>query len=396
VSLLALALVACAPPEVADAGDPAALDGFADSDALFSDLADAGYDAVPGRYNVLMDTTVVNAPGLRADLMANVLGGELVGASEIVPTFTVSMTHDEALELAADPTVLAVEPDWLAFADARATSACASSSAQTLTSGVAAMGHNSAGRTGSGVKVAVIDTGIDNTHSDLSVVSLVDETGSRGGGVDDNGHGTHVSGTIAALDNGYGVVGVAPQASLYGVKVLDRRGSGAYSTIAAGIDWAVANGMDVASMSLGGPADSASLHASITAAYAAGVIQVVAAGNDGADASTSWPAAYDGEVLTISAWDVGTSTFPSWSNYGAVVDVAAPGVNVCSTAKGGSYALMSGTSMATPHVSGAVAVYLQGNPGATFADVEAAVESNVSALPNTARHTEDLSTVTGL
>ncbi|MFZ5478459.1 MAG: S8 family serine peptidase [Myxococcota bacterium] len=384
-----LLLVACSPTDVIDAGDPSVTDGF-DLDALYSDAADAGWENVPGQYNVLV------ADGAKDGLLAD-LDGELVDELVIAPVFTARMTFAEAQRLAKHPDVISVEPDWLAFASARGGSACASSASQTTPAGVSAMGTNSAGRTGSGVAVAVLDTGIDNTHTDLTVAGIVDKTGGRGGGVDDNGHGTHVAGSIAALNNSRGVVGVAPAASLYGVKVLDRRGSGSYSTIASGVDWAVTNGMDVVNMSLGGTSNSATLHASITAAYAAGVIQVVAAGNSGVSATREYPANYDGEVLTVSAWDPATSTFPSWSNYGVPpVDVAAPGVGVCSTAKGGSYESMDGTSMATPHVAGAVALYLQGNPGASFATVEAAIEGNVSALANTATHSEDLSVVTGL
>lgn len=408
LTLLSLALPGCLAPDVLDAGDPSALDDFdAEEGALWSDLADAGWEHFPGQYNVLLDADAADAPALRGALLGRVRDAELVSELDTIPVFTARMSFAEALALAGDPAVLAVEPDWLAFAvrdtdDVEAlarpvAASCASSTVQAAPSGVTALGTNAAGRTGAGVNVAVLDTGIDTTHSDLSVAGLVDETGSRGGGIDDNGHGTHVSGTIAALDNTLGVIGVAPDADLYGVKVLDRRGSGSYSGIAAGIDWAVAHGMDVLNMSLGGSADSATLHTAITAAYDADVVTVVAAGNSGVSATLSYPAAYDGEVLTISAWSVSSSSFPSWSNYGIPpVDVAAPGVGVCSTARGGSYQTMDGTSMATPHVVGAVALYLEGHPTATFAQVEAAIEGGVTALADTARHREDLARVTGL
>ncbi|MSP56317.1 MAG: hypothetical protein EXR69_12050 [Myxococcales bacterium] len=131
-----------------------------------------------------------------------------------------------------------------------------------------------------------MDSGI-YSHTDLTIAGFVDKVSGKTANYDDNGHGTHVAGTIAALNNSKGVVGVAPGVSLYGVKVLDRRGSGAYSTIASGVDWAVSNSMDVANMSLGGTTDSATLHASITAAAAADVVLVVAAGNEGVNASTT-------------------------------------------------------------------------------------------------------------
>jgi subtilisin len=384
-----LFLVACAPaPEVADAGDPADQSAFDDaSGAFYSDILEAGFEAVPGRYNVLLADH--ERPGLYLDFPGISPEIEL----ENVPAFTASMTYDEAVELAADPRVLAVEPDWIAWADGKPSTACASSSSQTTPTGVGLMGSNTG--TGSGVKVAVIDTGI-YLHSDLSVAGFVDKVSGKSSAYDDNGHGTHVAGTVAALNNSAGVVGVAPGVSLYGVKVLDRRGSGAYSTIASGVDWAVSNGMNAANLSLGGPSDSATLHASVTAAKAANVVLVVAAGNDGANAGTSYPGGYDGEVITVSAWDSATSTFPSWSNYGSVVDVAAQGVDVCSTNKSGSYEKMSGTSMAAPHVAGAVAIYLQNHPGSSFAAVEAGIEASVTALTDTSTHTEDLAVKTGL
>lgn len=241
--------------------------------------------------------------------------------------------------------------------------------------------------------MAVLDTGI-STHSDLSIDAVVSMIGSSG--ADDNGHGTHVAGTVAALNNSLGVVGVAPGADLYGYKVLDRRGSGSHSGIASGINQAVSDGRDVINMSLGGTSSSTTLHSAVTAAYAAGVIQVVAAGNSGTNASGEYPAAYDGEVITVSAYNVSTSSWPSWTNYGSVVDVAAHGVDVCSTSRTGSYAKMSGTSMATPAVAGAVAVYLQSNPGASFAAVEAALEASVTAIADSSTHTEDLSVLGGL
>jgi subtilisin len=388
-----MALLACSAPDVVDAGDPGAVDAL-DPDALYSDAADAGYENVPGQYNVLLDVDLADAADVRAEL-ADRHGAELVRGLDTVPVFTVRMSHGQAKKLARELEVLVIEPDWLAFADARPVAAgCASSASQTTPAGVAALGTSA--YTGAGIAVAVVDTGIDSTHTDLSVDGLVDFTGSRGGGTDDNGHGTHVAGTIAALDNGVGVVGVAPDVDLHGVKVLDRRGSGSYSAIAAGIDWAAANGMDVVSMSLAGTADSATLHTAVTSAYDAGVVQVAAAGNSGASATGYYPANYD-EVLTVSAWDPATATFPSWSNYGVPpVDVAAPGVDVCSTAKGGSYAEMDGTSMAAPHVTGAVAIYLEGHGGGSPDGAISAISSNVTALADTARHPEDLASVTGL
>ncbi|MBU1179742.1 S8 family peptidase [Patescibacteria group bacterium] len=220
---------------------------------------------------------------------------------------------------------------------------------------------------GTGVKVAVIDTGIDKDHPDLA--------GNLKGGVnfvsknpkkpadpntwdDDNGHGTHVAGIIAAIDNTEGVVGVAPEANLYAVKVLDKTGSGYVSDIISGLQWAVNNGMDVVNMSLGAQVDVQAFHDAVDAADAAGVLLFAAAGNDGdGDPLTNevdYPAKYD-SVVAVGATASDDST-PYWSSEGAEVEVSAPGANVLSTTNDGGYGVKNGTSMATPHVVGVAAL----------------------------------------
>ena len=216
---------------------------------------------------------------------------------------------------------------------------------------------------GAGVAVAVLDTGIDRDHPDLAA--------NIAGGVnfvskppwkpvdpskwdDDNGHGTHVAGIIAALDNDIGVIGVAPEADLYALKVLDKTGSGYISQIIAGLEWCIANGIDVANMSLGTDADIQSFHDACDEAAAAGVILVAAAGNDGAD--VDYPGAY-GSVLAVAATDADDAV-PWWSSPGSAVAIAAPGVSVYSAWKGGGYDTSSGTSMAAPHVTGTLALAL--------------------------------------
>lgn len=209
--------------------------------------------------------------------------------------------------------------------------------------------------TGNGVKVAVIDTGIDYTHPDLdaNVLGGVNFVSGRKDFKDDNGHGTHVAGTIAAENNGIGVVGVAPNVQLYGVKVLDRTGSGWISDVIAGIDWSAANGMNVVTMSLTGP-DVQALHDAVDNAYNQGIVLVAAAGNN--NGAIGYPAKY-GTVIAVTATDQNNYK-ASFSNYGPEAELAAPGVSIYSTYKGGTYATLSGTSMATPHVTGTVALLL--------------------------------------
>lgn len=211
----------------------------------------------------------------------------------------------------------------------------------------------------------VIDTGIDLDHPDLNVDASSGfnafTSGRDGKSLDDgNGHGTHVAGTIAALDNSEGVIGVAAGATVVPVKVLDSRGSGSYSGVIAGVDYVGANGSngDVANMSLGGPTSQA-LDDAVLAAASNGITFVLAAGNEGTDANNSSPARVNGSnIYTISAMD-SNDDWAYFSNYGnPPVDYAAPGVSINSTWKDGGYNTISGTSMASPHAAG---ILLLGN-----------------------------------
>ena len=274
------------------------------------------------------------------------------------------------------------------------------------------------------VDVAVIDTGVDFEHPDLNVAGGVTCSQSNKGprrlrtalcspgGDDDHYHGTHVAGTIGALDNNFGVVGVAPGARIWAVKVLDSSGSGSEATVVAGIDWVtgMAGTIEVANMSLGGSGDSRAEYDAIQGAVNAGVAFAVAAGNDGADADGYSPARFD-NVLTVSAladFDgqaggsadaAGTSgtycrvdqddTLADFSNWGPRVDLAAPGVCIESTypIERGSYGTISGTSMASPHAAGALALLASVTPARDAAagiDVldaaKAAIAAAVDAL----------------
>jgi hypothetical protein len=202
----------------------------------------------------------------------------------------------------------------------------------------------------------VIDTGVDLDHPDLTVdVGRSRNFASRGKNSPDDGHGhgTHVAGTIGAVDNSTGVVGVAAGATIVGVRVLDNSGSGFYSDVIAGVDYAAANSAagDVANMSLGGPPSNA-LDNAVLAAANAGLKFSLAAGNSDEDANGSSPARVNhANVRTVSA--IGENgCLASFSNWGSAVDVAAPGVGVLSTWKGGGTNTISGTSMAAPHVAG--------------------------------------------
>lgn len=213
--------------------------------------------------------------------------------------------------------------------------------------------------TGDTVKVAVVDTGISLTHPDLknNIKGGYNAINPRYSANDDNGHGSHVAGIIAAVDNKIGVIGVGPNIDLYAVKVLNRNGSGYLSDIIEGLDWCIANGIQVINMSLGTPTYNKSFEDAIKRVDAAGITQVAAAGNSGPYNNTvNYPAKFS-EVIAVSAID-NTNTIAYFSSRGQEVDLTAPGANIYSTYKGTSYKTLNGTSMASPHVAGVAALVL--------------------------------------
>ncbi len=245
---------------------------------------------------------------------------------------------------------------------------------------------------GKGATVAVLDTGYDHTHRDLKnqVTASRDFTASRSGDSDVNGHGSHCAGIIAAEENGVGVVGVAPQAKVLAGKVLGDNGSGLSTWIAAGIDWAVENGADVISMSLGSDAPDSRIEAAVKRALAKNVIVVAAAGNSGPREGTAgWPGNFEG-VVCVAAVD-SNQAVASFSSRGKNVQVAAPGVNVRSCYPGDRFATMSGTSMATPYVAGCAALFVSHCKARgikwTPTDFASAIAKTSKDLPPTGRDT---------
>ena len=250
------------------------------------------------------------------------------------------------------------------------------------------------------VDVAVIDTGVDNAHSDLNVAGRTNcETGTcvDNTGTDIRTHGTHVAGTVGAIDNGAGVVGVAPGARMWGVKVFADSGPTLESQVTAGVDWvkAHASTIEVANMSLGCGCPMTVLEEAINATINAGVVFTVSAGNNAGDAKFISPAK-DTNVITVSAladYDgkpgaKAASTcenyglddrLASFSNYGTVIDIVAPGVCTLSTTPANSYGYKSGTSMAAPHVAGAAAIRASLSNPNSKADVEAIRNTIVAA-----------------
>ena len=310
--------------------------------------------------------------------------------------YSATLSSDRVAALKADPSVAAVAPDLPVHAFV-----------QTLPTGINRIdGELSSTASGDGsgavnVDIAILDTGISNSHPELNVVGGTNCVGGTSSN-DDHGHGSHVAGIAAARDNADGVVGVAPGARLWAVKVLNAAGSWTTLQIICGIDWVTARAgtIEVANMSLGGASFFGAfsgcsssfdpMHPAICRSVQAGVTYAVAAGNSAADANTFVPATYS-QVITVSALaDFNgqpgggaaptcradeDDTFANFSNFGADVDIIAPGVCILSTYLGSGFNTFSGTSMASPHVAGAAALYKSANPGATPAQVKAALQS---------------------
>ncbi|GLY06020.1 MULTISPECIES: S8 family serine peptidase [Actinoplanes] len=242
--------------------------------------------------------------------------------------------------------------------------------------------------TGAGVTVAVIDTGVDKSHPDLAgkVVGGFDAiTNTAGGTTDQNGHGTHVAGTIAAVTgNDLGVAGFAPDAKILAVRALGADGSGYMSDTAQGVVWAADNGATVINMSLGATKPLAALTSAIAYARGKGVTVIAAAGNERAQGSPiSYPAANDG-VIAVAA-TTAADKYATFSNNGSYVDVSAPGGNILSTYpvalttgknSANAYAYMDGTSMASPHVAAAAAILRAAHPALTPDQIEAILEQS--------------------
>ncbi len=366
-------------------------------------------DVIPGRYIVLFE------PGTNPGRAARDLGVNVRAAyRSAVSGFSAEMTAERAAQIAQAPSVTLVEPVR------RVRIALHLNNFQTLVEGVDRIDGEENAAAGIGLPagpdvdadIAIIDTGINLDHPDLNAMAgfgayaarlpddppghpVYDDCNTASDPEDEHGHGTHVAGTAAAIDNEIGAVGTAPGARVWAVRVLSEDGYGCDDDVLLGVDWVTERKMEfddgpedldpginftVANMSLGGDPNPA-LCAGIANSVAQGVMYAVAAGNDFADASISGPANC-ADVVTVSAFadydglpgGLASQTcswtgfglpdpddsFAWFSNYGPLVEIAAPGVCIMSTfltSPEGSYAVMSGTSMATPHVAGALALF---------------------------------------
>jgi len=251
---------------------------------------------------------------------------------------------------------------------------------------------------GKGVKIAIIDTGVDSNHQDLTVkdgTCTLDDSISPDacdhGYIDENGHGTHVAGIIAAKNNSIGIVGVAPDAEIYAVKALDGNGDGTTSTIMAGIDWAIRKGVDIINMSLTTEYPDMGIKAMVDKANANGIIVVAAAGNagtlSGSDETVEYPGKFPSVIAVASVKS--DNRRASTSATGAEIELSAPGEMIYSTlptrVAAAGYGTMSGTSMAAPFVAGMAALYKEKFPSYTNEQIRTLLHKNAKDLGNAGR-----------
>ena len=291
-------------------------------------------------------------PGKAQQAMVKGVGGQIKYTYNLIPAIAASVPEVAIEALKKNPNITDVELDSMVYAlDTELESSW----------GVERIGagdvHDS-GNKGTGIKVAIIDSGIDYLHEDLKAnyIEGWDFVNNDSDPMDDDGHGTHVAGTVAAEDDSGGVIGVAPEASLYALKVLNKEGVGYVSDVILAVQWATENEIQVINMSLGGR-KNIFLEWACDSAYSNDLLLVAAAGNGGA---VIYPAAYS-SVIAVSATD-SNDDLAYFSSTGKQVELAAPGVDINSTLLGGGYGEKSGTSMASPHVAGTAALVWKANP----------------------------------
>jgi subtilisin len=325
------------------------------SDRILNAATSSQEPSSDGRVDVLIAFHA--QPGSAEEALVRAGGGEIKHRYHLVHAIAARLPVQAVNALRGNPRVRAIEPDGRVFAiDAELDN---SWGVKRIGAGVVHQGNIR----GLGVKVAVLDTGIDYDHPDRAAnyAGGFDFVNEDDDPFDDHRHGTHVAGTIAAQDNGSGVVGVAPDATIYALKVLGADGSGSFSGVIAALQWAVVNGIQITNNSYGSSQDPGlTLREAFDNSAAAGILHIAAAGNTGTCEGTGdnvgYPARY-ASVMAVAATGPDDES-PCFSSTGPDVEISAPGVSINSTVPGGGYQLLSGTSMASPHVAGTAALLL--------------------------------------
>jgi subtilisin family serine protease len=308
-----------------------------------------------------VNVVVAFSDGMYEPGLVSQLGGKIIGESKSLGMVHATIPLSQYARLMAETSVEFLELD-------REVSIVSSDSLESAeyheSWGIEVIGAevvHSSEFTGTGIKVAVLDTGIDYRHPELvsNYNGGYDFVNDDDDPMDDNGHGTHVAGIIAAARDGNGVLGVAPEAEIYAVKVSDSRGKGSFSGLVKGIDWAIEHDIDIVTMSITGTGGTRALQKAVNLAYDDYGMLLVAAVGNGGSGDVLYPAAYD-EVIGVGSV-TSDNEKSSFSRSGDEVELVAPGSGIKSAAIGGSYRVSSGTSMATPFVTGALALILQSN-----------------------------------
>jgi aqualysin 1 len=342
-------------------------------------------EAVPGSYIVVFKETVpdvnsaVDEISLRPDVTTT------YRYEHALKGFAANLSPSAVEALRNDPRVAYIEQDQIAHAVGTQTNPPSWGLDRVDQRALPRDNSYTYNQTGAGVDAYIIDTGIRFTHTDFGgrAVTGVDEITIGGTAADGNGHGTHVAGSVGGAS-----YGMAKAIRLIAVRVLNNQGSGTYTQVIAGVDWVTGDHTTrpaVANMSLSGPVSSA-LDQAVRNSIADGVVYCVAAGNNATNVNTASPADV-AEAMTVAA-SASNDAWASYSNYGSGVDIIAPGSSITSAWYTSDTATntISGTSMATPHVAGAAALYLEANPGSTPAQVASGLVSISTAGAITGRH----------
>lgn len=352
---------------------------------IFPNIKEVKTVAIDGKINVIIGFK--NKPGSSDKDFITGLGGTITRVYTVINSIAANVPEKVIENIKKSPNVEYVEIDEKMYAHGNVPiGTCQEIKIlkQMIPWGINRIGSrlvNAMGNTGKGIKIAVLDTGIDGSHEDLSRnykggYNFVDNNTDI---QDLNGHGTHVAGIIAAADNDIGVVGVAPDANLYSVRVLNYDSTGTASDITAGLEWCLLNNIQIANMSLGAHEDSISIMKMVNELYSRGILLIAAAGNNGnakgAGDNIDNPAKYE-SIVAVGATDINDNR-AYFSSTGPKLELAAPGNDIYSTLTGNKYGSLSGTSMACPHVTGVAALIKKAFPEMT--NVQTRIRMQISA-----------------